>query len=166
MSIPNDLKNYAGSAKSYADSAKSYADSALADLRQQATTTLHLDKIRAAVDPYVAPYVAQARSYTTVVTDRAERLITTVGSDPRVSRALATATTLATPVVETVQERVVSPVLAFTRRADATVTDTATTGAANTTTATPETVRKSASTTKTATTRARKAPAKKADPSV
>lgn len=125
------------------------ASDTFADLRAQASTTLNLDAVRSAVEPYVA----QAKGYTTAVTDRAESVLSGVSSDPRVAKVLTTATALATPVVETVQERVVAPVLSLTRRGTTAPQAPATPA----TTVAPAAPKSTA-----AKTTARKAPAKKA----
>jgi hypothetical protein len=82
------------------------------DLRTQAEKAVNVEAIKAAVEPYVA----QAKGYSTTVTDRAEDLFTTVKNDKRVAKLVSTAEAVTGIVVETVQERVVKPVRSLTGR--------------------------------------------------
>ena len=77
------------------------------DLRAQAERAVNLDAIKSAVEPYLA----HARDYRHSVTDRAESLINTAKKDPRVARAFDTAGSVTGLVVDTVQDRLVLPVL-------------------------------------------------------
>jgi hypothetical protein len=90
--------------------------SAAQDLRASAEKALNVDAIKTAVEPYVA----QAKDYTHLVTDKAEAVYAGVRSDKRVAKLVGTAEqvtgTVVGSVVGTVQERVVKPVLTFTGR--------------------------------------------------
>ncbi len=168
MSITNDIRSYADTAleqgKQYVGQAQAQfngvnrqanqfvngltssfttrATGTVHDLRTQAEKTLNIDAIKTAVEPYLA----QAKQYRASVTDRAEGLLETVTSDKRVAKVITTAESLTGVVFETVQERVVKPVVSLT-------------GLGNT----PAPKKAPAKPAKAATTRpAKKAPAKKA----
>jgi len=79
---------------------------ATSELRASVEKAINLDAIKAAIEPYLA----QAKSYGTQVTDRAEGLFSGIKDDKRVAK-LVDASGL---VVETVQERVVKPVVSLT----------------------------------------------------
>jgi hypothetical protein len=149
-------------AKSNVAELSAKANVAVSDLRVQAEKAVNLDAIKAAIEPYLA----QAKGYSTSVTDRAEELFTTVKSDKRVVKIVTKAEELTGTVVETVQDRVVKPVQALTglgvKPAAKPVTPKpAVTTPATTTVATPAVTPVAAKATKPA---ARKAPAKKAAP--
>lgn len=126
MSIASDLRSYADNAvnqgKQALDSAQAQlndvtgsatelygkAADAVSDLRAQAEKAVNLDALKTAVEPYLQ----QARGYVHTVGDRAEVLLGTVKNDKRVAQLVDVAGT----VVETVQQRVVQPVQALTRR--------------------------------------------------
>jgi hypothetical protein len=140
MSITNDIRSYADTAletgKQYAGQAQAQfngvnrqanqfvtglsstitssitnrATGTVHDLRSQAEKTLNIDAIKSAVEPYLA----QAKQYRASVTDRAEGLFETVTSDKRVAKVITTAESLTGVVFETVQERVVKPVVSLT----------------------------------------------------
>jgi hypothetical protein len=140
MSITNDIRSYADTAletgKQYVGQAQaqfngvnrqanqfvtgltgsitnsitSRATGTVHDLRSQAEKTLNIDAIKTAVEPYLA----QAKQYRASVTDRAEGLFETVTSDKRVAKVITTAESLTGVVFETVQERVVKPVVSLT----------------------------------------------------
>jgi hypothetical protein len=136
MSITNDIRSYADTAletgKQYVGQAQaqfngvnrqanqfvsgltssitSRANGTVHDLRTQAEKTLNIDAIKTAVEPYLA----QAKQYRASVTDRAEGLFETVTSDKRVAKVITTAESLTGVVFETVQERVVKPVVSLT----------------------------------------------------
>jgi hypothetical protein len=123
MSITSDIRNYADTAleqgKQFTDTAKenvsgltSKATGAVLDLRTQAEKTINVDAIKTAVEPYLA----QAKQYRSTVTDRAEGLFESVKSDKRVAKVITTAESFTGVVVETVQGRVVAPVLSLTGR--------------------------------------------------
>jgi ElaB/YqjD/DUF883 family membrane-anchored ribosome-binding protein len=99
-----------GTAKDNVAEFTTKATYAVHDLRTQAEKAVNVDAIKAAVEPYVA----QAKGYSTTVTDRAEELFTTVKSDKRVAKLVSTAESVTGIVVETVQERVVKPVQLLT----------------------------------------------------
>lgn len=101
-----------GSAKENVSSLTSKANEAVSDLRAQAEKAVNLDALKAAVEPYLA----QAKGYTTSVTDRAEELLNTVKTDKRVAKVIETAESLTSVVVEAVTERVVKPVQTLTNR--------------------------------------------------
>jgi len=150
MSITDDIRSYADTAIEQGKQVLGSATGTVNDLRVQAEKTLNIDALRGAVEPYLA----QARQYrsavTATVTDRAEGLLDTVKDDPRVARALSTAETMTGLVIDTVQQRIVKPVVEFTgsgKRAPAKPT-------------TPATPTKSAST-RPASASAKTAPAKK-----
>ncbi len=130
------------------------AGDTLADLRTQAEKAVNLDAVKSAVEPYLA----QAKGYTNTVGDRAEELFSTLTSDPRVAKLVATAESLAGVVVETVHERVVKPVQSLTGRGSKPVAKARPKPAAK---ATPKPARPAA-TKPVTTTSARKAPARKA----
>jgi len=149
-----------GTAKENVSGLTTKATDAVHDLRTQAEKAVNLEAIKAAIEPYVA----QAKGYSTTVTDRAEELFSTVKKDKRLARLVGTAESVTGIVVETVQERVVKPVQSLTGRgskpapkaAAATkpaATKPATTKPAPKPAATATTARKAT---------ARKAPAKKA----
>jgi hypothetical protein len=124
------------------DSAKgnvSKATVAAQDLRTQAEKAVNLDAIKAAIEPYVA----QAKGYSTTVSDRAEELYSTVRKDKRVAKLVTTAESVTGAVVETVQDRVVKPVQSLTGRGS----KPAATSSASTTTAPKSAATKPATTT-------------------
>jgi ABC-type sugar transport system ATPase subunit len=88
------------------------ANGTVADLRAQAEKAVNLDAIKTAVEPYLA----QARGYSTTVTDRAEGLLGSVKDDKRVAFVVAKAEALTGTVIETVTERLVKPVQSITGR--------------------------------------------------
>jgi hypothetical protein len=124
MSITRDLREY--------------ADTAIEQGRHvlgQAEKALNLDAIKTAVEPYLA----QAKGYGHSVTDRAGSLINTAKNDPRVARAFDTAKKdprvakafdtaeqVTGVVVETVQQRLVQPVITFAGRGATAASDPAT----------------------------------------
>ncbi|HZZ95700.1 MAG TPA: hypothetical protein VFE19_01700 [Jatrophihabitantaceae bacterium] len=136
MSITNDIRSYADTAletgKQYVGQAQAQfngvnrqanqfvsgltnsitnrATGTVHDLRTQAEKTLNIDAIKTAVEPYLA----QAKQYRASVTDRAEGLFGTVTSDKRVAKVITTAESLTGVVFETVQDRVVKPVVSLT----------------------------------------------------
>lgn len=148
-------------AKSNVAELSAKANVAVSDLRVQAEKAVNLDAIKAAIEPYLA----QAKGYSTSVTDRAEVLFTTVKSDKRVVKIVTKAEELAGTVVETVQDRVVKPVQSLTGlgvkpaakpAAPKPAVTTPATATAATTAATPAAAKAKPA--------ARKAPAKKAAP--
>jgi hypothetical protein len=145
MSITSDIRSYADSAleqgKSVFDSAQSQlndvtsqanefvvklrgtatdnvsaitkqANGYVTDLRSQAEKAINLEAIKSAIEPYLA----QAKGYSTTVSDRAEDLFSTVKNDKRVAKLVTTVEGLTGLVVETVQDRVVKPVQTLTGR--------------------------------------------------
>lgn len=121
MSIATDIRGYADNAlaqgKQVFDQAQenvtgltSKAGEAVTDLRAQAEKAVNLDAIKTAIEPYLA----QAKGYSTTVTDRAEELFNTVKQDKRVALVVAKAEELSGTVVEVVQERIVKPVQSLT----------------------------------------------------
>jgi hypothetical protein len=148
-----------GSAKDNVSELTAKATDAVQDLRTQAEKAVNVDAIKAAVEPYVA----QAKGYSTTVTDRAEELFTTVKNDKRVAKLVSTAESVTGIVVETVQERVVKPVQSLTGRGTKPVAKAP--AAAKPATAKPATTKPAPKPAAAVTTRkatARKAPAKKA----
>lgn len=143
-----NVSGLAGQARQNVSGLTSKASVAVNDLRAQAEKAINLDAIKAAVEPYVA----QAKGYSTSVTDRAEDVFSTVRSDKRVGALISRAEGITGVVVETVQQRVVKPAQSIAGRNGNTVADA--TPAATPAEATPErpAARK---------TTARKAPAKK-----
>jgi len=101
-----------GTAKDNVSGFTAKATDAVADLRVQAEKAVNIDALKAAIEPYLA----QAKVYSTTVTDRAEGLYTSVKNDKRVGKLFVTAESLTGVVVETVQVRVVKPVQALTGR--------------------------------------------------
>lgn len=158
MSIATDIRSYADNAlaqgKQVIDQAQenvsgltAKATDAVTDLRTQAEKAVNLDAIKTAIEPYLA----QAKGYSTTVTDRAEDLFNTVKNDKRVALVVTKAEQFSGTVVETVQERIVKPVQSLTGIGAKPATKAAPKPAA--TKVTPKPVAK---------TTARKAPAKKA----
>lgn len=90
----------------------SKATETVSDVRAQVEKAVNIEAIKAAIEPYLA----QAKGYSTQVTDRAEDLYATVKSDKRVAPFVARAEQYAGVVVETVQERVVKPVQSLAGR--------------------------------------------------
>jgi len=125
---------------------------AVSDLRTQAEKAFGFEAIMSALEPYLA----QAKGYTQVVTDRANDLFVTVKSDKRVAKIVDSAESISGVVVEKVQDRVVKPVQSLTKRESSPVAKKATRKPA----AKPATTRPTAKPAAKAT--ARKAPAKKA----
>ena len=101
-----------GTATENVSNLTSKANGYVTDLRAQAEKAVNLEAIKAAVEPYVA----QAKGYSTSVTDRAEELYNTVKSDKRVAKLASLAEEFTGTVVETVQVRVVKPVQSLTGR--------------------------------------------------
>jgi hypothetical protein len=122
---------------------------AVSDLRAQAEKAVNLDAIKAAIEPYLA----QAKGYSSTVTDRAEDLFTTVTGDKRVALVVSKAEALTETLVETLQVRIVKPVQTLTGRGTKPASKPAAPKAA---------VTKPAVTKPATTASARKAPAKKA----
>jgi ElaB/YqjD/DUF883 family membrane-anchored ribosome-binding protein len=152
-----------GAAKDNASGLTTKATDAVHDLRTQAEKAVNVDAIKAAIEPYVA----QAKGYSTTVTDRAEELFTTVKNDKRVAKLVGTAESVTGIVVETVQDRVVKPVQSLTGRGSkpapkAPPTKPATTKPAATKPAATKAAPKPAATATARKATARKAPAKKA----
>jgi len=101
-----------GTAKDNVSGLTTKATDAVHDLRTQAEKAVNVDAIKAAVEPYVA----QAKGYSSTVTDRAEELFNTVKNDKRVAKLVNTAESVTGIVVETVQARVIKPVQSLTGR--------------------------------------------------
>jgi ElaB/YqjD/DUF883 family membrane-anchored ribosome-binding protein len=99
-----------GTAKDNVSELTTKASSAVSDLRAQAEKAVNLDAIKTAIEPYLA----QARGYSSTVTDRAEELFATVKSDKRVALVVSKAEVFTGTVVETVQVRIVKPVQSLT----------------------------------------------------
>lgn len=99
-----------GTAKDNVSGLTSKATDAVNDLRSQAEKAINIDAIKTAVEPYLA----QAKQYRSSVTDRAESLFESVRKDKRVAKVVATAESLTGVVVETVNVRVVKPVVSLT----------------------------------------------------
>jgi DNA-binding protein HU-beta len=134
MPTTRDIRNYADGARAHGKQARKQAQSqfnevtgaardtvseltaraadAVNDLLAQAEKAVNLDAIKAAIEPYVA----QARGYSTTVSDRAEELYSQVKKDERVAKLVNTAESVTGVVVETVQDRVVKPAQALTGR--------------------------------------------------
>jgi len=102
----------AGTAKGNVSELTAKATGAVHDLRTQAEKAVNVDGVRAAVEPYLA----QAKGYSSTVSDRAEELYTSVKNDKRVAKLVTSAESLTGIVVETVQDRVVKPVQSVTGR--------------------------------------------------
>jgi len=141
------VTKFRGNAKDNVSQLGAKATDAVSDLRAQAEKAVNIDAIKTAIEPYVA----QARGYSSTVTDRAEGLLATVKSDKRVAFVVAKAEALTDTVGQVLTERVVKPVQS--------VTGLGTKPAAKTTTvkATPSTAAKPAAKTTAARTTARKA---------
>ena len=106
------FRGNASSARGNVSQLTAKATDAVADLRAQAEKAVNLDAIKTAIEPYLA----QARGYSSTVTDRAEDLLGTVKNDKRVAFVVAKAEALTGTVVETLTERVVKPVQSVTGR--------------------------------------------------
>lgn len=118
MPISNDLRTYAETALAQG---RQVADS----LTARATTSF--GEVAGTASALVTTLAANARQNATGLadrasttfadlSDRAEEVLSEVAADPRVARALSTAERFSAPFVDTVQQRVVSPVLLATRR--------------------------------------------------
>jgi hypothetical protein len=121
MSIATDIRTYADNAlaqgKQVIDQAQenvsgltTKASDTVNDLRAQAEKAVNLDAVKTAIEPYLA----QAKGYSTTVTDRAEELFNTVKNDKRVALVVSKAEEFTGTVVETVQVRIVKPVQSLT----------------------------------------------------
>jgi hypothetical protein len=88
------------------------ATGAVNDLRATAEKAINLDALKTAVEPYIV----QVKEYRSSVTDRAETVVAGLRSDKRVGKLVDAAGSVTVVVVETVQERVVKPVLSLTGR--------------------------------------------------
>jgi hypothetical protein len=108
----SQLNEVTGAAKDTVSELATRAADAVNELLAQAEKAVNIDAIKAAIEPYVA----QARGYSTTVTDRAEELYSTVKNDDRVAKLVNTAESVTGVVVETVQDRVVKPAQALTGR--------------------------------------------------
>jgi phage shock protein A len=97
-----------GKGKEIANSLATNATATVTDLRTQAEKAINLDAVRTAVEPYLA----QVKGYGQDLGERAESLVGTVKSDPRVAKLVEAAGV----VVETVQEKVVKPVQSLAGR--------------------------------------------------
>jgi len=106
------VAKFRGTAKENVSSFTSKATDTVSDLLTQAEKAINIDAIKAAVEPYLA----QAKGYSTTVTDRAEDLYSSVKSDKRVALIVTKAEELTGAVIETVTERVVKPVQSLTGR--------------------------------------------------
>ena len=122
------VSKFRGTAKDNVSGLTSKASDAVTDLRTQAEKAVNLEAIKTAIEPYLA----QAKGYSTTVTDRAEELFSTVTSDKRVALIVSKAEVLTGTVVETVQERIVKPVQSLTGRKPARTTPKAATKTAAT----------------------------------
>jgi heparin binding hemagglutinin HbhA len=88
-----------GTAKDNVTKLQSTATDTVTDLRSQAEKAINVEAIKAAVEPYLA----QAKGYSTSVSDRAEGLYSSVKSDKRVAAVVARAEELVDTVTERVQ---------------------------------------------------------------
>jgi hypothetical protein len=153
MSITNDIRTYADTVvaegRKVLDSTLSTAQaqlndvtgqanefvgkatSAAQDLRTSAEKAVNVDAIKAAVEPYLD----QVSAYQATVQERAEAIFAELKKDPRLAKAFLAADAAFEVVVETVQERVVKPVVAFTGRGQDTASKSTPRPAAKTTTA-------------------------------
>jgi len=113
----SQLQGVTGTARENVSELSAKATDAVHDLRAQAEKAVNIEAIKSAVEPYVA----QAKGYSTTVTDRAEELYSTVKNDKRVAKLVSTAESVTGIVIETVQERVVKPVQSRTGRTSAPV---------------------------------------------
>jgi hypothetical protein len=132
------------------------ATGAVNDLRATAEKAINLDALKTAVEPYIV----QVKEYRSSVTDRAETVVAGLKSDKRVGKLVDAAGSVTVVVVETVQERVVKPVLSLTGRGAAPATKPAPAPKPETATAQPETAA-TAATAATAPTAAASKPATK-----
>lgn len=163
----NQFNEVTGAAKDTVSELTAKAAEAVNDLLAQAEKAVNLEAIKAAIEPYVA----QARGYSTTVSDRAEELYSQVKKDERVAKLVNTAESVTGVVVETVQDRVVKPAQALTgrgtkrtaRKPAAKVTPAKKAAATKAAPKPAKTTARKASATKTTAkkTTARKAPAKK-----
>jgi hypothetical protein len=112
MSLTNDLRFYADSARDNVVELTSKATSAVQDLRNQAEKAVSLDGLKSAAEPFVA----QVLGYSTLVSERAEDVLSAVKQDKRVSTVLTTTEAVAGVVADVVHGLVIAPVQSLTGR--------------------------------------------------
>lgn len=110
--VTGQANEFAGKANEFVSDIAEKATGAVTDLRSSAEKAINFEAIKTAVEPYLA----QVKTYTASVTDRAEVLFQGVKSDERVAKLVDTAGSVTGVVVETVQDRVVKPVQSLTGR--------------------------------------------------
>jgi uncharacterized protein YjbJ (UPF0337 family) len=108
--VTGQANEFVGKARDNVSDIAEKATGAVNDLRISAEKAVNFDAIKSAIEPYIA----QAKGYSTTVTDRAEGVISGLKSDPRVAKLVGTAGSVSGVVVGTVQERVVKPVQSLT----------------------------------------------------
>lgn len=124
MSIASDVRSYADSAL---EQGKHAAAEAYADLRtrgealyERVSTLPVVERATAVAEPYVSQVGAQLNGYRATVTDKVEQLYADLKKNDQVAKVLGVAETAAGVVVETVNERVVTPVKSILDREPAT----------------------------------------------
>jgi ABC-type transporter Mla subunit MlaD len=110
--VTGQANEFAGKANEFVSDIAEKATGAVTDLRSSAEKAINFGAIKTAVEPYLA----QVKTYTASVTDRAEVLFQGVKNDERVAKLVDTAGSVTGVVVETVQDRVVKPVQSLTGR--------------------------------------------------
>jgi uncharacterized protein YjbJ (UPF0337 family) len=108
--VTGQATEFVGKARDNVSDIAGKATGAVNDLRASAEKAVNFDALKSAIEPYLA----QAKSYTTTVTDRAEVYISGLKGDKRVAKLVDTAGSVSGVVVGTVQERVVKPVQSLT----------------------------------------------------
>jgi len=129
MSVTSDIRAYADSAittavktgKQTLTAAQEQlggvtlsANEFVGDLRSSAEKVVNVDAVRTAIEPYLT----QLRGYGDEVGDRIDEIVATLKKDPRFGKLVETAdslsSSLASTVLEIIQERVVKPVQSLT----------------------------------------------------
>jgi hypothetical protein len=151
MSIANDVRSYAdsaleqgrqvvdqaqarfsgvqGNAQDFAGKAADKAGATYADLRTKSealygrvSTLPVVEQVTSTVEPYVAQFSAQLHGYRTTVAEKVEQAYADLKKNDQAAKVLAAAEAAAGVVVETVNDRVVTPVKSLLDREPATVT--------------------------------------------
>ncbi|HEY7046810.1 MAG TPA: hypothetical protein VH373_06280 [Jatrophihabitantaceae bacterium] len=151
MSIANDVRSYAdsaleqsrqvvdqaqarfsgvqGNAQDFAGKAADKASATYADLRTKSealygrvSTLPVVERVTSTVEPYVAQFSAQLNGYRTTVAEKVEQAYADLKKNDQAARMLGAAEAAAGVVIETVNERVVTPVKSVLDREPATVT--------------------------------------------
>jgi uncharacterized protein YjbJ (UPF0337 family) len=108
--VTGQANEFVGKARENVSDIAEKATEAVNDLRTSAEKAVNLDAIKTAVEPYLA----QVKTYSAAVTDKAEVLFHGIKTDKRVAKLVDTAGSVTGVVLETVQDRVVKPVQSLT----------------------------------------------------